>query len=142
LGGPTVKCPSGCSRAKPEDARELRAQLGCDAPVVGGVKRRGAFWTPCWRCAETCDESRKPDGVELGAPGATCHSGQAWFKRCPTYYMDRAPWVWGVLQGLRMWKRGVLPREGGYLDQSPAFLDAVESLLAHQGRLERMNAER
>lgn len=55
--------------------------------------------------------------------------------------MDAAPWVWDVLRAFRMWRQGTLPKGGGWLDQAPAFVEAMECLLAHQARTDRMDRE-
>lgn len=118
----------------------LRDRWGCDRKAPAPV-----YATTCPRCAGFDEGCPEPDiDEETGENSGGCGgSGEAWQYRCPSSQV-RAD-VWDVVRSYSLIESGMLPDEGGFYDQSAAFVDAVSVIGGERAKIEeerRAEAER
>lgn len=98
----------------------LRREWGCD-----GLARRDLYEIGCSRC----------DGTDGGC-SACKGRGSVGMRKCPGRLLERRPDVARALDAyMQLDARSVLPAEGGWLDQSAAFVDACAIIEQERNRV-------
>lgn len=84
------------------------------------------FRISCSRCLGTRDDCARCSGT-----------GLVWIEEKPSSYIGQRRDVWHFMDAyIQLHSRQILPQEGGWLDQSAAFVDAVRIADQERGRLE------
>lgn len=103
-----VACGTMCQA--PKTRAKYRKAWGCDEPTTQPVAA-----IPCYVCFGD------------GKPCETCKSrGSLRLTRCPTYYLTYD--VMRMYDAYRWYREGHLPVQGGFLDQTAQFVEAVPFL--------------